>query len=118
MRCKEFEDFLRLLFTFCSDVIDVIDLYSGDKAESAIALKRALGKPESTDDLRASLKARCKVVISTPPQLLSLVPKLPGACSSLVVDKVDMHIALDLTSELTELASALPERRFKTILTT
>jgi hypothetical protein len=42
MRCKEYEEFLRLLFTFCSDVIDIIDLFSGDKTENAIALKRAL----------------------------------------------------------------------------
>ena len=64
------------------------------------------------------MKARCKLIISTPPQFLSVIPKLQGTCSSLVVDKMDMHVALDLSKELLEVASALPERSFKTILTT
>lgn len=118
MRCQEFEEFLKLLFTFANDVIEVIDLFSGDKAENAIALKQAFAKPETTQDLRAALKARCKVLISTPTQFLTVIPKLQGTCSTLVVDKKDMHIALDLSKELMEVASALPERSFKTILTT
>jgi len=39
-------------------------------------------------------------------------------CSSLIVDKVDMHIALDLTSDLEEIAKMNLNPSFRTIITT
>ena len=42
MRCAEFEGFLKDLFSFCNDVIEIVDLYSGDKVENAIKLKQTL----------------------------------------------------------------------------
>ena len=68
--------------------------------------------------MKANVKARCKVIISTPTQYLASLPKLEMVCSSLIVDKMDMHIALELSKELSDIAKALPARRFKTILTT
>jgi hypothetical protein len=38
--------------------------------------------------------------------------------SSLIVDKVDMHLALDLQAELVGIGSLLGPRIFKTIITT
>lgn len=39
-------------------------------------------------------------------------------CSSLIVDKIDMQIALDLTSDLMEIAKRNLTPEFKTIITT
>lgn len=39
IRCTEFEGFLKELFTFSKDVIDVVDIYSGDKVENSLRLK-------------------------------------------------------------------------------
>lgn len=39
MRCAEVEAFLREVTTFCADIVDVVGLYSGDKADNSIALK-------------------------------------------------------------------------------
>ena len=117
LRCKEIEDFLKELFTFCHDVVDVLGLFSGDKAENTIVLKQAIAKPQ-IDDIKANVKARCKVIISTPTQFLAVLPKVEMACSSLIVDKIDMHIALELSKELIDISKELPARRFKTILTT
>ena len=39
-------------------------------------------------------------------------------CTSLIVDKIDMHIALDLSSELQALTQYNIEPSFKTIITT
>lgn len=60
------EGFLKDLLTFCSDATEVIDLYNGDKVEINHRLKQALSVPKASSDVRASLKARCKVLISTP----------------------------------------------------
>lgn len=122
IRCSEFEGFLKELFTFCADVIDIVDIYSGDKVENALRLKQATAAPSDADDLKASIKARCKVLLSTPTQFLDLVTskKVPAQllCSSLFVDKVDMHIALDLSSELVKIAETVKlEPKFKTIIT-
>lgn len=60
------EGFLKELLTFCSDATEVIDLYNGDKVEINHRLKQALSVPKASSDVRGSLKARCKVLISTP----------------------------------------------------
>jgi hypothetical protein len=39
-------------------------------------------------------------------------------CSSLVIDKIDMHIALDLASDLQDIAKLNIEPSFKCIITT
>jgi hypothetical protein len=39
-------------------------------------------------------------------------------CNSLIVDKIDMHIALDLQSDLEEIAKLTLNPEFRTILTT
>lgn len=123
-RCQEYEGFLKELFTFCKDIIEIVDLYSGDKAENQITLKQALIKPQG-EDQKQSVKARCKVIISTPPQFLQIVKgKTDGlVCSSLIVDKIDMHIALDLNKELVDVAEVIQAHEnlkptFKTIITT
>ena len=41
-RCEEFEKVLKDLLTFCKDVIEIVDIYSGDKAENALKFKQAL----------------------------------------------------------------------------
>lgn len=74
--------------------------------------------------MKAQIKARCKVLLSTPTQFLDVVAnqkqKFPEGlrCSSLFIDKVDMHIALDLSNELVKIAeTAKLEPKFKTIIT-
>ena len=39
-------------------------------------------------------------------------------CSSLIVDKIDMHMALDLTTDLQEIGKLNLNPEFKTIITT
>jgi hypothetical protein len=73
MRCAEYETFLEGLLTFLKDVIDVVDLYSGDKVENAHKLKSALLPSLEGADLKAQAKARCKVILSTPTQFLELL---------------------------------------------
>lgn len=86
---------------------------------------------EAANNMKALYKAKCKVLISTPNQILPLFKK--GAfdnteCSTLIIDKVrlitlkyfkiDMHIALDLSSDLEEVAKQNIQPEFKTIITT
>jgi hypothetical protein len=66
MRCSEYDDFLENLLTFLKDVIDVVDLFNGDKVENAHKLKTALKPATEGADLKAQAKARCKVILSTP----------------------------------------------------
>ena len=119
MRCTEMEGFLKELLAFCQDVIEIIDLYNGDKQENAIHLKKAL-TPITSSDPRVQIKARCKVIVSTPTQYLEILKAKVNAFSvtSLFVDKVDMHIALDLTNELVKIGELSEIPSFKTIITT
>jgi len=39
MRCTEMEGFLKDLLTFCKEVVEIVDLYNGDKQENIIHLK-------------------------------------------------------------------------------
>jgi hypothetical protein len=39
MRCQEIEAFLKELVTFCNDVVEIVDLYSGEKIENSLRLK-------------------------------------------------------------------------------
>ena len=109
MRCSEYDSFIESLLTFLKDVIHVVDLYSGDKVENAHKLKTALQPAHEGSDLKALAKARCKILLSTPTQFLELLNKklIPATlkCNSLLIDKVDMHIALDLSSELQKIAA-------------
>lgn len=124
VRCAEYESFLEDLLTFLKDVVDVVDLFDGDKVEIAHKLKSALIAPVG-DDLKAQAKARCKILLSTPTQFLELLNKkaLPVTlkCNSLIVDKVDMHLALDLSAELLKIAehfTGVKKAAFRTIITT
>ena len=116
------EGFLKELLTFCSDATEVIDLYNGDKVEINHRLKQALSSSKATsDDARASVKARCKVLISTPNQFIEVLKsqKKVIECHSLYLDKVDMHSALDLTNELVKVSELMDGKpTFKTIMTT
>lgn len=115
------EGFLKDLLTFCSDATEVIDLYNGDKVEINHRLKQALSVPKASSDVRGSLKARCKVLISTPNQFIEVLKshKKGIECHSLYLDKVDMHCALDLTNELVKVSELMDGKpTFKTIMTT
>jgi hypothetical protein len=71
------EGFLKDLLTFCKDVIEVVDLYNGDRVEINHRLKSVLSSSESTSgDARSGIKARCKVLISTPNQFLDVLKSL------------------------------------------
>ena len=122
MRCTEMEGFLKDLLTFCADATEVVDLYNGDKVEINHRLKQSLSPPKtSSDDVRASLKARCKVLISTPHQFMEVLTshKKGIECHSLYLDKVDMHCALDLSNELVKVSELMDGKpSFKTIMTT
>jgi hypothetical protein len=48
MRCTEMEGFLKDLLTFCKDVIEIVDLYNGDKVEINHRLKSVLSSSDST----------------------------------------------------------------------
>ena len=124
VRCAEYEAFLEDLLTFLKDVVDVVDLFDGDKVEIAHKLKSSLVVPAG-GDLKAVAKSMCKVLLSTPTQFLELLNKkaIPTTlkCNSLVVDKVDMHLALDLSAELLKIAEHFKEEKkatFRTIITT
>lgn len=116
------EGFIKELVTFCSDAIDVIDLYNGDKVEINHRLKQALAaNAKGSSDVRATLKARCKVLISTPNQFIEVLKSQRSGieCHSLYLDKVDMHCALDLTNELVRVSELMDGKpTFKTIMTT
>lgn len=120
MRCTDFETFLTDLVSFCKDVIDIVPLYSGDAQDNLARLKDSF-KAGPQNDQKALYKSKCKVIISTPTQFLEVIKKdgLKNAqCSSLIVDKLDMHMALDLTSELKTIAEKDIKPSFKTIITT
>lgn len=85
----------------------MLNLNSGDNAENAIALKQSLEQPSDANNLKKLYKANCKILIATPNNFLHLYNKqlLKNAqCNSLIVDKIDMHIALELGSELGQIA--------------
>lgn len=121
MRCTEIEEFCRKLTTFTQDIIEIVNLYSSDNAENLITLKKSFNLPQSNPSTMQLYKARCKILISTPNNTLNLFKKegfKNMQCTSLIVDKIDMHIALDLSSELQALAQYNIEPSFKTIITT
>lgn len=116
------EGFLKDLLTFCKDVIEIVDLYNGDRVEINHRLKSVISSSTtSSGDDRSVFKARCKVLISTPSQFLEVL-KTPSKaaleCNSLYVDKIDLHSALDLTNELVKISELMEKPTFKTILTT
>jgi len=68
------EGFLKELLTFCKDVIEIVDLYNGDKVEINHRLKTILSAdPNPTNDPRSAIKSKCKVLISTPTQFLDVL---------------------------------------------
>ena len=74
VRCSEFEGFLKELLTFCKDVIEIIDLYSGDKVENNHRLKLSITSANSrSDDLKYIIRSKCKIIISTPTHFLDVV---------------------------------------------
>lgn len=121
MRCTEMEGFLKELLVFCQDVSQTVDLFNGDKVEIIHRLKQVLAAKPDPADLKSSVKARCKVLISTPHMFLEVLKanKVPVKCHSLYLDKIDMHCALELSSELLKVAELMDGKpAFKTVMTT
>jgi hypothetical protein len=78
-------------------------------------------KGGNTDDIKANVKARCKILISTPNMFLEVLKanKTGLNCHSLYLDKIDMHCALDLTNELLKVAELMDGKpTFKSVMTT
>jgi superfamily II DNA/RNA helicase len=73
MRCTEIEGFLKEVLNFCKDVVEVIDLYNGDKQENILHLKQAFTGKASYNDPREQIKSRCKILIATPIQYLDIL---------------------------------------------
>lgn len=95
-------------------------MYNGDKVELNHRLKQSLSI-QGSSDARASVKARCKILISTPNLFIDVLKsqKKGLECHSLYLDKVDMHCALDLTNELLKVSELMDGKpTFKTIMTT
>ena len=108
-RCQEMQKFIEQLLTFCSEIVEVIGLYSGDNAENMITYKNSISMPSGDLSIQQLYKSKCKIIVSTPNQFLHLLNKQAlnnSQCNSLIVDKIDMHIALELGSELEQIAKA------------
>jgi len=55
-------------------VIEIIDLYSGDKVENNHRLKLSITSANSrSDDLKYIIRSKCKIIISTPTHFLDVV---------------------------------------------
>jgi hypothetical protein len=125
MRCSEIEGFLKELLIFCKEVVEIVDVYSGDdKIENALRLKQSLIAKEDRD-VKKLIKSLCKVIVATPSTYLDVLnaPKQHRSdvalqISSIILDKVEMHIALELTNELLKIAELIEKPTFKTIITT
>jgi hypothetical protein len=120
IRCNEINDFLTSLTTFCADVFDIVNLSHAEVEENVIELKKSLSGKKGTD-MKDLIKQNNKVIITTPNQATALLKKglfKNLVCHSIIVDKIDMHIALDLSSDLKEIAEANLNPIFETILTT
>lgn len=75
VRCAEIEEFLKKLTTFCSDVVEVLNLYSGDMQENMITLKKSFNVAADNKNLKSIYKARCKIIVSTPNQASQIYKK-------------------------------------------
>lgn len=72
-RCAEYEAFIKGLLGFCTDVVDLVGFYSGDKAENALAIKKAMARTAGEAQAKQAIKDRCKVFVATPNHFLDYV---------------------------------------------
>ena len=97
VRCAEVADSLEELTSFCSELVDIVNLDSGDLAEVALKLKLSM---------QQSGPMRSRVIIATPSLALKLQAKNTFdqmQCQNVVLDKVDLLQALEFGSDLAQL---------------
>ncbi len=121
-RCSEIEDFARNATLFCKEVIEVVCLNGADIQENKFKLAASLKESESGS---RQFQSKNKMIITTPNQANILFKSgifKNAVNEAIVIDKVDMHIALELGSDLIELGKYLAANKvkplFKTIITT
>jgi hypothetical protein len=111
VRCNEIGETIKEVTSFCSEVIEVIDLDTSDLTEVNLKLKKSLANS-------SSLKSR--IVIMTPSLAIKMQEKnlfnALGNCHSLVLDKIDLLQALDFGSDLVKLNNFKPS--YRCIITT
>lgn len=95
MRCEEIADFCRELACHCPEMLEVINLDSNELSNAQIKLKAA--------------KHKSRLVVSTPAIIQGLLNQgffdEKRRVMNLVLDKVDLSLAMDYKDELTDIAT-------------
>ena len=109
IRCAEVAETLNELVSFCTEMVDVVNLDSNDLAEVILKLKLSM---------QESGPMRSRVIVATPSVALKLKNKGifdKMVCHSVVLDKVDLLQGVDFGSDLKQLSF---DHTYRCVMTT
>lgn len=111
VRCQEISEHLTELTSFCTNMVEVLNLDSSDLADAMLKIKKS---QQTSSDFKS------RVLVMTPSLCCKLIEKNAfqnlGDCFSTVLDKVDLLQALDFGSDLKKITTFQPS--FRCIFTT
>lgn len=108
-RCEEVSEFCKELVHFCPEMLEVVCLDSADQSDAKARLNQ--------------VQSKSRLVVSTPTTIQALMNSgffdSPRKMVNLVVDKVDLAVAMDFQDELLDIATLAQSYPLqKVILTT